>query len=120
MPNIPIDDQQATHLGWQRGDMGRGDDQDHLVIDGSFEKPQTPSKMPVISFNNPTQGLKQPSEMSDHPGFINVDSQGLESPLELLRSQGPLDDHAVHPMVRFSDESNQETSLDSNDQQVFS
>ena len=72
MLNIPIDDQQATHR--LHGDMGRGDDQDRLVIDGSFEEPQTPSKMPVISFVNPTQGLKQPSEMSDHPGFINVDS----------------------------------------------
>ena len=32
------------------------------------------------------------------PAFINVDSQGLESPLDLLGSQEPLDDHQpCHP-----------------------
>ena len=120
MPHIPADDQNATHLGWQRGEIDTGDDHDHLVIDGSFGQPETAGKTPVISFENPTEDLEQPSETSNQPSFINVDSQGLESPLDLLGSNEPLDDQAVPPLVWFGDESDQETSLDSTDQQVFS
>ena len=120
MPDIPTDDQHATHLGWQHGDIDTGHDHDHLVIDGSFGQPQPAEQTPVISFENPTEDLEQPSDTSNQPSFINVDAQGLESPLDLLGSQDPLDDQAVPPLVWFGDESDQETSLDSADQQVFS
>ena len=74
----------------------------------------------MISFENPTEDLEQPSETSNQPSFINVDSQGLESPLDLLGSNEPLDDQAVPPLVWFGDESDLDTSLDSTEQQVFS
>ena len=73
----------------------------------------------MISFENPTEDLEQPANTSNQPSFINVDSQGLESPLDLLGSQDPLDDQAVPPLVWFGDESDQETSFDSTEQQVF-
>ena len=120
MPDIPTDDQHATHLGWQHGDIDTGDDHDHLVIDGSFGQPQTADKTSVISFENPSEDVKQPSETSNQPSFINVDSQGLESPLDLLGSQDPLDDQAVPPLVWFGDDADLKTSLDNTDQQVFS
>ena len=120
MPHIPADDQNATHLGWQRGEIDTGDDHDHLVIDGSFGQPETAGKTPVISFENPAEVLEQPSDTSNQPSFINVDAQGLESPLDLLGSQDPLDDQAVPPLVWFGDDSDAETSLDSAEQQVFS
>ena len=120
MPDIQTDDQHAMHLGWQHGDIDTGDDHDHLVINGSFKQPQTADQTPVICFENPTEDLKQPSESSNQPSFIDVDCQGLESPLDLLGSQDPLDDQAVPPLIWFDDESDQETSLDSTDQQVFS
>ena len=120
MPDIPTDDQHATHLGWQPGGLDTGDDQDHLVIDGSFGLPQPADETPVISFENPTENLEQPTNTSNQPSFINVDSQGLESPLDLLGTQDHVDDQAVPPLVWFGDESDQETSLDSADQQVFS
>ena len=74
----------------------------------------------MISFENPSEDLEQPSEPSNQPSFINVDSQGLESPLDLLGSQDPLDDQAVPPLVWFGDESDQESSHDSTEKQVFS
>ena len=120
MPDIPTDDKNATHLGWQRGDFDTGEDHDHLVIDRSFGQPQPTDKSPMISFENPSEDLEKPSETSNQPSFINVDSQGLESPLDLLGSQDPLDDQAVPPLVWFGDESDQENSLDSAEQQVFS
>ena len=120
MPDIPTDDQHATHLGWQHGDIDTGDDHDHLVIDGSFGQPQTTDQTPVISFENPSEDLEQPSETSNQPSFINVDSQGLESPLDLLGSQKPLDDQAVPPLVWFGNESDKVTGLENGDQQVFS
>ena len=120
MPDIPTDDQRATHLGWQPGDLKTGDDHDHLVIDGSFGQSQPAEQAPVISFKNTAEDLEQPSETSNQPSFINVDSQGLESPLDLLGSEDPLDDQAVPPLVWFGDDSDQETPLNSTDQQVFS
>ena len=120
MPDIPTDDKHATHLGWQRGDIDTGDDHDHLVIDGSFGQPQQAENAPIISFENATEELEQPSETSDQPSFINVDSQGLESPLDLLGSQEPLDDQAVPPLVWFGDDSDGETSFEGTEQQVFS
>ena len=119
MPDIPTDDQRATHLGWQPGDLNTGDDHDHLVIDGSFGQPQPADETPAISFENPTEDVEQPTNTSNQPSFINVDSQGLESPF-LLGSQDLLDDQAVPPLVWFGDESDQESSLDSTEQQVFS
>ena len=74
----------------------------------------------MISFENPSEDLEQPSEPSNQPSFINVDSQGLESPLDLLGSQDPLDDQAVQPLVWFGDESDGETSFEGTEQQVFS
>lgn len=53
------------------------------------------------------------------PYFINVDSQGLESPLDLLGSNELLDDQALPPLFLFRDKSNLDTSLDSTSQQVF-
>ena len=120
MPHIPADDQNATHLGWQRGEIDTGDDHDHLVIDGSFGQPQPAEKAPIISFENPTEDLEQPANTSNQPSFINVDSQGLESPLDLLGSQDPLDDQAVQSMVWFGDDSDGETSFEGTEQQVFS
>ncbi len=120
MPNIPTDDQHATHLGWQRGDIDTQDDRDHLVIDGSFGQPQTAEQSPVISFENPTEDLEHPSDTSNQPSFINVDAQGLESPLDLLGSQDPLDDPAEPPLVWFGDASDAEDKLDSSDPLVFS
>ena len=120
MPDIPTDDQHATHIGWQPSDLNTGDDHDHLVIDRSFGQSQPADETPVISFENPTEDVEQPVNTSNQPSFINVDSQGLESPLELLGSQDPLDDQAVPPLVWFGDESDQESSLDSAEQQVFS
>ena len=120
MQDLPTDDKYATHLGWQRGDVDTGDDHDHLVIDRSFGQPQPPEKAPVIIFENPSEDLEQPSESRNQPSFINVDSQVLESPLELQGSQEPQDDQAVPPLVWFSDEADQETFLNSTDQQVFS
>ena len=120
MPDIPTDDQHATHLGWQHGDIDTGDDHDHLVIDGSFGQPPTADQTPVIRFENPTESLEQPADTTNQPSFINVDSQGLESPLDLLGSQEPLDDQAVPPLVWFGDDSDGETSFESTEQQVFS
>ena len=120
MPDIPTDDQHATHLGWQRGDIDTGDDHDHLVIDGSFGQPQPAEKAPIISFENPTEDLEQPSETSDQPSFINVESQGLESPLELLGCEEPLDDPAEPALVWFDEVSDADASLDSSDPLVFS
>ena len=120
MPDIPTDDQHATHLGWQPGDLNTGDDHDHLVIDQSFGQPQPADETPVICFENPTEDLEQPGTTSNQPSFINVDSQGLESPLDLLRSQDPLDDQAVPPLVWFGDDSDGETSFEGTEQQVFS
>ena len=85
-----------------------------------FGQPQPAEKAPIISFENPTADLEQPSETSDQPSFINVDSQGLESPLNLLGSQEPLDDQAVPPLVWFGDDSDSETSFEGTEQQVFS
>ena len=120
MPDIPTDDQHATRLGWQQGDPNTGHDHDHLVIDGSFGQPQPAEQAPVISFEKPTEDVEQPANTSNQPSFINVDSQGMESPLDLLGSQDPMDDQAVPPLVWFGDESDQENSLDSTEQQVFS
>ena len=120
MPDIPTDDQHATHLGWQHGDIDTGDDHDHLVIDGSFGQPQPAEQTPVISFENPTEDLEQPSDTSNQPSFINVDSQGLESPLEVLGCEEPLDDPAEPALVWFGDASDADASLDSSDPRVFS
>ena len=120
MPDIPTDDQHATHLGWQPGELKTGDDHDHLVIDGSFGQSQQADETSVISFENQTEDVEQPANTSNQPSFINVDSQGLESPLELLGSQDPLDDQAVPPLIWFGDESDQESSHDSTEKQVFS
>ena len=120
MPDIPTDDQHATHLGWQPGDLKTGDDHDHLVIDGSFGQSQPAEQAPVISFKNTAEDLEQPSETSNQPSFINVDSQGLESPLDLLGSEEPQDDETVPPLVWFGDDSDGETSFEATEQQVFS
>ena len=120
MPDIPTDDQHATHLGWQHGDSETKDDHDHLVINGSCEQHQATDNSAVISFENPTENLRQPSDASHQPSFINVDSQGLESPLDLLGSNEPLDGQAVPPLVWFEDEPDLDTSLEDNGQQVFS
>ena len=74
----------------------------------------------MICFENPTEDLEQPGTTSNQPSFINVDSQGLESPLDLLGSQDHLDDQAVPPLVLFGDESDGETSFEGTEQQVFS
>ena len=74
----------------------------------------------MISFENPTEDLEQPSTTPNQPSFINVDSQGLESPLDLLGSQDPLDDQAVPPLVWFGDDSDGGTSFEGTEQQVFS
>ena len=116
MPDIPTDDQHATHLGWQHGDIDTNNDHDHLVIDTSIRQQQSTDKSAVITFENPKEGLEQPSDVSKGPSFINVDSQGLESPLDLLGSNEPLDDQAVPPLVWFGDESD----LKSTEQQLFS
>ena len=120
MPDIPTEDQHATHLGWQRGDNDSQDDRDHLVIDGSFGQQPSTDTTPLISFEPPQEEAEQPLDASNQPSFLNVDSQGLESPLDLLGSQEPLDDQAVPPLVWFGDESDQETILKSTDEQVFS
>ena len=120
MPDIPTDDKHETHLGWQRGDIDTGDDHDHLVIDGSFGQPQPAGTAPMISFENPAEDLEPSSETPNQPSFIDVDSQGLESPLDLLGSQKPLDDQALPPLVWFGDESDKVTGLENGDQQVFS
>ena len=120
MPDIPTEDQHATHLGWQRGDNDSQDDRDHLVIDGSFGQQPSTDTTPLISFDPPPEEAEQPLDASNQPSFLNVDSQGLESPLDLLGSQEPLDDQAVPPLVWFGDESDQETILESTDEQVFS
>ena len=120
MPDIPTEDQHATHLGWQRGDNDSQDDRDHLVIDGSFGQQPSTDTTPLISFDPPPEEAEQPLDASNQPSFLNVDSQGLESPLDLLGSQEPLDDQAVPPLVWFGDESDQETILESTDKQVFS
>ena len=120
MPDIPTEDQHATHLGWQRGENDSQDDRDHLVIDGSFGQQPRPDTTPLISFEPPPEEAEQPLDASNQPSFLNVDSQGLESPLDLLGSQDPLDDQAVPPLVWFGDESDQESSHDSTEKQVFS
>ena len=120
MPDIPTEEQHATHLGWQRGDNNSQDDRDHLVIDGSFGQPQAAEQTPVLSFENPTEDREQPSETDNQPSFLNVDSQGLESPFDLLGSQDPLDDPAEPPFVWFGDASDADASLDSSDPLVFS
>ena len=120
MPDIPTDDQHATHLGWRVGEVDTGDDHDHLVIDGSFSHQPKSEMTPIVSFESPTEELEQPSDASNKPSFLNVDSQGLESPLDLLGSQEPLEDQAVPPLVWFGDESNLDTSRNYTDQQVFS
>ena len=120
MPDIPTEDQHATHLGWQRGDNDSQDDRDHLVIDGSFGQQPSTDTTPLISFDPRPEEAEQPLDASNQPSFLNVDSQGLESPLDLLGSQEPLDDQAVPPLVWFGDESDQETILESTDKQVFS
>lgn len=120
MPDIPNDDRHTTHLGWQRNDSDNQGDHDHLVITGSFRQPQGNDNSAVISFENPTEGLDQPSDASNQPSFIDVNSQGLESPLDLMGSQEPLDDQAMPPLVWFGDKSDQENSLDSSNQQLFS
>ena len=120
MPDIPTEEQHATHLGWQRGHNDSQDDRDHLVIDGSFGQQPSTDTTPLISFEPSPEEAEQPLDTSNQPSFLNVDSQGLESPLEVLGSQDPLDDPAVPPLVCFSDESDQEISLDSTQQQVFS
>ena len=119
MPDIPTDDQHTTHLGWQHSDIDKYDDRDHLVIDGSFEQQQASSNSPVISFENLTEELKQPPHRPNQPSFINVDSAGLESPLDLLGSNEPLDDQAAPPLVWFGDKTDPNISLEDTDRQVF-
>jgi hypothetical protein len=65
MPDIPNDDRQTTHLGWQLGDSDNQGDHYQLVITGSFGQPQGNDNSAVISFENPTEGLEQPSDASN-------------------------------------------------------
>ena len=120
MPDIPTDDQHATHLGWQRGRNDSQDDRDHLVIDGSFGQQPRPDTTSSISFEPPPEEAEQPLDASNQPSFLNVDSQGLESPLEVLGCEEPLDDPAEPALVWFGDASDADASLDSSDPLVFS
>ena len=120
MPDNPSEDQNATHLGWQHGDKYRQDDHDHLVIDGSFGQQPSPETTPLISFEPPPEEAEQPLDASNQPSFLNVDSQGLESPLEVLGCEEPLDDPAEPALVWFGDASDADASLDSSDPLVFS
>ena len=120
MPDIPTEDQHATHLGWQRGDNDSQDDRDHLVIDGSFGQQPSTDTTPLISFDPPPEETKQPLDASNQPSFLNVDSQGLESPLEVLGCEETLDDPAEPALVWFGDASDADASLDSSDPLVFS
>ena len=120
MPNIPTEDQHATHLGWQRGENNSQHDRDHLVIDGSFGQQPRPDRTPLISFEPPPKEAEQPSDASNQPSFLNVDSQGLESPLEVLGCEEPLDDPAEPALVWFGEVSDANASLDSGDPLVFS
>ena len=52
--------------------------------------------------------------------FLLRNGGSLESPLDLLGSQDPLDDQAVPPLVWFGDDSDGETSFEGTEQQVFS
>ena len=121
MPDIPTDDKHATHLGWQRGDIDTGDDHDHLVIDGSFGNHPSTDTTPLISFEPPPEEEEQALDAAaNQPSFLNVDSQGLESPLNVLGCEEPLDDPAEPPLVWFGDASDADASLDSSDPHVFS
>ena len=120
MPDIPTEDQQPTHLGWQRGHNDSQDDRDHLVIDGSFGQHSSTDTTPLISFEPPPEEAEQPLNASNQPSFLNVDSQGLESPLEVLGCEEPLDDPAEPALVWFGDASDADASLDSSDPLVFS
>ena len=121
MPNMQMDDKHETHLGWQSSEIDSHEGPDHLVIDGSYVKEPDVQNNAVISFEAPVQKLNQQAQDSNTPSFIDVDSEGLESPLDLLGSQEPLDDQAVPPLIWFGDdESEVDTSLNSSDPHVFS
>ena len=120
MPDIPTEDQHATHLGWQHGDNDSQDDRDHLVIDGSFGQQPSTDTTPLISFEPSPEEAEQPLDTSNQPSFLNVDSQGLESPLEVLGCEEPLDDPAEPPLVWFGEASDADASLDISDPLVFS
>ena len=120
MPDIPIDNQQGTHLGYQHGAVHVNEDHDHLVIDGVVEDHPHPQSCPMISFDASQQGIEPIETESNQPSFLNVDAQGLESPLELLKSEEPLDEPSVPPLVWFGDDTECDFGLDASDQQVFS
>ena len=116
-----MDDKHETHLGWQSSEMDSHEGPDHLVIDGFYIKEPDVQNNAVVSFDAPVQQLDHQAQESNTPSFIDVDSEGLESPLDLLGSQEPLDDQAVPPLIWFGDdESKVETSLNSSDPHVFS
>ena len=115
-----MDDKHETHLGWQSSAMDSHGGPDHLVVDGSYMKEPDVQNNAVVSFDTPVQQLDQQAQESNTPSFIDVDSEGLESPLDLLGSQEPLDNQAVPLLIWFGDdESKVHTSPDNSDPHVF-
>ena len=90
------------------------------MIDGSFGQQPSTDTTPLISFDPPPEEAEQPLDATNQPRFLNVDSQGLESPLEMLGCEEPLDDPAELALVWFGDASDADASLDSSDPLVFS
>jgi|TARA_B100002051_G_C16633175_1_gene584403 hypothetical protein len=122
MPDNPTDHTHETHIGWQRTGTGAHVDSDHLVIDGTHAKSVYEGGSAMVTFED--QGNKarknaRPDEPSQ-PSFLNVDAQGLDSPLELLGSNEPPDEPSVQPLVWYGEGSEFDSSLDRCDQQVFS
>lgn len=122
MPDNPTDHTHETHIGWQRTGTGAHVDSDHLVIDQTPAKSVYQGGSTMVSFedqgNNASQSAR--TDESNQPSFLNVDAQGLDSPLELLGSNEPPDEPSVPPLVWFGDDTECDFGLDTSDQQVFS
>ena len=120
MPDIPTDPSGTTNIGWQHGGTDIHDDNDHLVIDSSYGQAAEPQQPPLISFTN-TPAIPEPEQAeSSQPSFLNVDAQGLESPLELFGADEQQVEDDVPPVIWFGEESDLTNEISASDQQVFS
>ena len=120
MPDIPTDQSGTTNIGWQHGGSDVHDDSDHLVIDSSYGEAEDLQQPSLISFTNTPVNPEPEQAESGQPSFLNVDAQGLESPLELFGAVEEQDDDDVPPVIWFGEEEDLTNETNVSDQQVFS
>ena len=88
MPNQPINQGEATHIGFQPNGPNGSQDTDKLVIK-DLSRPKGHQKSePLIEFKTSEQVIESDQKSHSEPQqFLAVDDMGLESPIQLIGAQ---------------------------------